>query len=185
MTATPQTFLKFLAGAAIAAAVLFLVWYFSSIVVYILVSAVLAVMGRPLVKRLAALHVRQWKVPRALAALVTLLVIWTVAAVLCSLFVPLVFNKINQLADVDFGMVINSIGEPVARAQHNLQELFALPESSFSLSEELTAMLRRLVDLDSLNDFFSSVLGMVFSSVIAVFSISFITFFFLKEDDRF
>jgi len=68
MTATPQTFLKFLAGAAIAAAVLFLVWYFSSIVVYILVSAVLAVMGRPLVKRLAALHVRQWKVPRALAA---------------------------------------------------------------------------------------------------------------------
>ena len=32
------------------------------------VSAVLAVMGRPLVKRLAALHVRQWKVPRALAA---------------------------------------------------------------------------------------------------------------------
>ncbi len=185
MTATPQTFLKFLAGAAIAAAVLFLVWYFSSIVVYILVSAVLAVMGRPLVKRLAALHVRQWKVPRALAALVTLLVIWTVAAVLCSLFVPLVFNKINQLADVDFGMVINSIGEPVARAQHNLQELFALPESSFSLSEELTAMLRRLVDLDSLNDFFSSVLGMIFSSVIAVFSISFITFFFLKEDDLF
>ena len=77
MTATPQTFLKFLAGAAIAAAVLFLVWYFSSIVVYILVSAVLAVMGRPLVKRLAALHVRQWKVPRALAALVTLPVSYT------------------------------------------------------------------------------------------------------------
>ncbi len=50
MKATPQTFLRFIAGAAIAAVVLFLVWYFSSIVVYILVSAVLAVMGNPLVK---------------------------------------------------------------------------------------------------------------------------------------
>ena len=64
MKATPQTFLRFIAGAAIAAVVLFLVWYFSSIVVYILVSAVLAVMGRPLVKRLAGLHVKGWRVPR-------------------------------------------------------------------------------------------------------------------------
>ena len=64
MKATPQTFLRFIAGAAIAAVVLFLVWYFSSIVVYILVSAVLAVMGRPLVKRLAGVHFRGWQVPR-------------------------------------------------------------------------------------------------------------------------
>ena len=54
MRATPQTFLRFIAGAAVAAAVLFLVWYFRSIVVYVLISAVLAVMGNPLVKRLAA-----------------------------------------------------------------------------------------------------------------------------------
>lgn len=58
MRTTPQTFLRFIAGAAIAAAVLFLVWYFRSIVVYVLISAVLAVMGNPLVKRLAALHVK-------------------------------------------------------------------------------------------------------------------------------
>ena len=63
MRATPQTFLRFIAGAAVAAAVLFLVWYFRSIVVYVLISAVLAVMGNPLVKRLAALHIKGWKVP--------------------------------------------------------------------------------------------------------------------------
>ena len=72
MRTTPQTFLRFIAGAAVAAAVLFLVWYFRSIVVYVLISAVLAVMGNPLVKRLAALHIKGWKVPRWLAALVTL-----------------------------------------------------------------------------------------------------------------
>ena len=58
MKTTPQTVLKFIVGAAIAAAILFLVWYFSSIVVYILVSAVLAVMGRPLVKVLCRLRLR-------------------------------------------------------------------------------------------------------------------------------
>ena len=185
MDATPRTVWKFIVGAAAAAAVLFLVWYFSSIVVYILVSAVLAVMGRPLVKRLAALRVGKRRVPRSAAALVTLAVIWAVAATLCSLLLPLVFNKINQLGDVDFASAINGVGEPIARMQRNLQELFALPESTFSLSDELAAMLRRVVDPASLNAFFSSLVGVVLSSVVAVFSISFITFFFLKEDDLF
>ena len=71
MKTTLQTFLKFIAGAAAVAAVLFLVWYFSSIVVYILISAVLAVTGSPLVRRLSALHVRGWRVPRRPAALGT------------------------------------------------------------------------------------------------------------------
>jgi len=185
MTTSPRILLRFVAGAAVAAAVLFVVWYFSSIVVYILVSAVLAVMGRPLVKRLAALHAGRWHVPRSVAALATLLVIWAVAAVLCSLFVPLVFNKINQLAEVDFGAALSSVGEPVARVQHDLQRFFALPERSFSLADELTAALPGLLNLESLNLLFSSVVGVLFSSVIAIFSISFITFFFLKEDDLF
>lgn len=185
MKTTPQTFLKFIAGTAIAAAVLFLIWYFSSIVVYILVSAVLAVMGRPLVNRLAALHVRGWRVPRWLAALVTLVVIWALFALCCSLFVPLVFNKINQFSTVDFASVVNSIGEPIARMQRDLQNLFALSESSFSLSDELTAMFRQVVDMESVNWLFSSVVGVVVSSVIALFSISFITFFFLKDDGLF
>ena len=185
MKATPQTFLRFIAGAAIAAVVLFLVWYFSSIVVYILVSAVLAVMGRPLVKRLAGVHFRGWQVPRWLAALATLAVIWVVVATLCSLFVPLVFNKINQFAHVDFAAVVGRIGEPIARMQHDLQVLFSLPESTFSLSDELTSALKQVIDINSLNTIFSSIINVVLSSVIAVFSLPFITFFFLKEEALF
>ena len=169
MKATPQTFLRFIAGAAVAAAVLFLVWYFSSIVVYILVSAVLAVMGNPLVKFLSGLHFKGWQVPRWLAALATLVVIWVVLATLCSLFVPLVFNKINQFAHVDFAAVVGSIGEPIARMQHDLQALFSLPESTFSLSDELTAALRQIIDINSLNTIFSSVINLVLSSVTSVF----------------
>ncbi len=185
MTITPRTFLKFIAGAAVAAAVLFLVWYFSAIVAYILVAAVLAVMGNPLVRWLASLRVKRWQVPRWLAALVTLLLIWTVAALLCALFVPLVFNKLYQLSMVDYASAISNIGEPIAQMQQNLHDLFALPASTFSLSEEMVAVLRKIVDVDSLNHLFSSMFGLLFSAVIAIFSISFITFFFLKDEGLF
>ena len=149
MKTTPQTFLKFIAGAAVAAAVLFLVWYFSSIVVYILISAVLAVVGNPLVKRLAALHIKGWKVPRWLAALVTLIVIWVGLATRCSLCGPRGFNKIYQL------------------------------------SEALASALKQIIDIESLNSVFSSIVNVVLSSVIAIFSITFITFFFLRDEGLF
>ena len=148
MKTTPQTVLKFIVGAAIAAAILFLVWYFSSIVVYILVSAVLAFLGRPLVKVLCRLHIRNWQVPRWLGALVTLVVIWVVIATLCSLFVPLVFNKVYQLSTVDFTSVLAAVQEPLARAQHYLPTLFAQPEGTFSLTDALYYTLRQTHHLD-------------------------------------
>ena len=118
-------------------------------------------------------------------AFAALVAIWVVIATLCSLFVPLVFNKINQLAHVDFATVVASIEEPIARAQNYLQSLFAQPSSSFSLPDALTRTLRQVVDFESLNSVFSSIVGIVISSVISVFSVSFITFFFLKDEGLF
>ena len=118
-------------------------------------------------------------------ALATLIVIWVVLATLCSLFVPLVFNKIYQLSNVDFATVVASIEEPIARAQSYLHEFFAMPESTFSLSEALASALKQVIDIESLNTVFASIVNVVLSSVIAIFSITFITFFFLRDEGLF
>ena len=47
MTITPQSILRFTVGLAVTAVILYLMWFFSAVVIYILVSAVLAIMGRP------------------------------------------------------------------------------------------------------------------------------------------
>ena len=83
MNTTPQSLFRFLIGAAVAAAVCFLVWYFSSVVIYVLISAVLAIMCRPLVCRLTRVRVRGRLIPRWLAALLTLFTIWILFASLC------------------------------------------------------------------------------------------------------
>ena len=175
---------RFAAGAAAAAVALFLVWYFSSIVVYILVAAVLAVVGAPLVGHLERLEVRGRRMPRSLAALATLAVIWVVVASLCSLFLPLVFHKVHQAATLDFALVTQGIAEPLEGMQRYMGDLLALPDS-FSLSDSIAESLHGLVSIDSLNLLLSSIVGITLSTVVAVFSISFITFFFLKDDRLF
>ena len=185
MTVTSQTLTKFIVGAAATAAVLFVVWYFSSIVAYILVSAVLAVIGCRFVGMLVRLRIGGRAVPRWLAALVTLLLFWAVFAAICSLFVPLVINKLYQLSTLDFRAVVASVEEPIVRAQNYLDTIFDIPGSEFSMPEAISSTLREVVNVDSVNTLFSSALGITFSSLIAFFSISFITFFFMKDDGLF
>ena len=153
-------------------------WYFSSIVIYILVSAVLAIMGRPLVARISRGRIGRWRVPRWCGALVTLLVIWIVFAVMCGLFVPLVTNKLYQLAHLDFSTVLTSVEEPLQRIQDYLTHFFSLPETQVSFKDTLISFLQSLINFDTINTAFSSVVSLAVSSVIAFFSISFITFFF-------
>lgn len=171
MSITPQTLLRFTVGAAITAVVLFLMWYFSSIVIYILVSAVLAIMGRPLVARISRGRIGRWRVPRWCGALVTLLVIWIVFAVMCGLFVPLVTNKLYQLAHLDFSTVLTSVEEPLQRIQDYLTHFFSLPETQVSFKDTLISFLQSLINFDTINTAFSSVVSLAVSSVIAFFSI--------------
>ncbi len=185
MNTTPQAVLRFLIGVAIAGAICFLIWYFSSIVFYLLVSAVLAVICRPLVRRLTMIRIRNYTLSRGLAATIALLTIWVVFALLCLLFVPMISSKAVQLSQIDFSSVLAAVSEPIFRIQELINHFFPHPTGDFSLKEALVAALQSVVDPSMINAAFSSLVGFVGSAVIAFFSISFITFFFLKEDDLF
>ncbi len=186
MHVTQQTFLRWVAGLAAAALVCFLLWYFRSVVVYILVSAVLAIMGRPLVKALSRVRVRRWRVPRWLAALVTLIVMWVIIVALCALVVPLVLNKIYELSSLDLHSVMANVQGPLQHIQERLSELLVIPESQqLSISEVLTTTVRDVLSLNAINTAVSSVVEAGTSMVVMFFSVSFITFFFMKEDGLF
>ena len=172
-------------GLAITAAILFLIWYFSSVVIYILVSAVLAIMGRPVVSWLLKIRISGRTMPRWAAASITLVVIMAVLLGILSLFIPLIFSKINEFAHLDFASVLASVEEPIAHAQAYMQRTFAMPETSFSLTDTLATKIKELINYDTLNNTFTSILNVALSTLISIFSISFITFFFLKEDGLF
>ena len=70
---------RYTVGVLATLAGLLLVWYFRDIVGYIIVSAVLAIIGTPLAKLMKRVRVRGRSVPDWLAALVVLLLLWGVA----------------------------------------------------------------------------------------------------------
>ena len=167
---------RYLVAGAITAVVLFLVWYFSNVVAYVLVSAVLAIIGKPLTDLLSGLHVRRTRFPRSLAALCTLLAIWVVVVGVFWLFVPIVFQKIREFS---------SLQEPLMSLESFIRRVFSISESEFSLVDAISEQIKPLLDIGVINNLLSSIVTTVGDTVIAAFSISFITFFFLKESHLF
>ena len=59
------------------ALLVYMFWFFRSIVAYVLIAGVISLIGRPVVDFLNSLHIRKLKFPKALSALLTLILIWS------------------------------------------------------------------------------------------------------------
>jgi len=160
---------------------LFLLWYFLSIVVYILISAVLALIGGPLVTLICNIRIRKWKPSRAMGAAFALLTLWVLISTFFSIFIPALASEANELAKIDVNMLINNFNEPIQK----FQDYFNKGDKQFSLTEYAAEKVVALMNVKQITEYakgFASMLGDIF---IAIFSISFITFFFLKEERMF
>ena len=176
---------RYIVAAAVTAIILFLVWYFSNIVVYILVAAVLAILGKPLTDFLSALHVgrARIRIPRWAAALLTLILIWLILVGLFWLFVPIVFQTIKQFSSLDITHVIQSFQEPLSVLERFIEKVFSLHDSDFSLMEAISRQITPLLDLNLINNLLSSIVSTVSGAVVAgVFHL--VYYLFLLEGEQ-
>lgn len=179
-----NTLAKYITIGAIVAIIGFLVWYFSSIIVYILISAVLSLMGKPIVDLISKIKIKNWHPPKAMGAAVALLVIWILFYSFFRLMIPLVINQANELSDVNITQMVNNFSQPIADIENFVREY--LPSSNnFSVKEFLSDKISHILNVNLISDVFSSTANILMNLFIAAFSISFITFFFLKEDKLF
>ena len=169
------------------AIVLFLValWYFRNIVVYILVSGVLSIMGRPLVDLFCRLRIRSWRFPRVLSALLTLILIWGVIILFFVIFIPLVTQQINYLSTIDSEKIVQLAEDPINKLENLFRSFNQDIDDDISIKEYIVNKVSGILNINVIQNFLGSLIGILGNIVIAVFSITFITFFFLKDQHLF
>lgn len=161
----------------------FLVWYFQTIVFYILIAAVLSLIGKPLVRLICSLKIRGWKPPKWVAASITLLLMMLVIGATAQSIIPVVIDKANQLKELNPQDLTQALSGPMADIEHYINSVF--PSSQFSIKEYLTSQIEPLIHSGVIQETIGSLTTMIVDLGIAVFSISFITYFFLKDDSLF
>jgi predicted PurR-regulated permease PerM len=170
------------AGVAI---ICFLAWYFSHILIYILISAVLSIIGNPLVRRLDKIRIYKWKIPRVLSAALTLLVFWAVVLLFIFVISPLITSLVSQLSAINADDIIANVGYVLNDVQAWIIKTIPGVSPDFSLERTFTAGLSKILDESTLVNLFGSVTNLLVSIGVGMFVVSFTTFFFLKEDHLF
>ena len=95
-----------------------LAWQLKTIVGYVLISLVLALIGRPIMQLLKKPSCKGKKLPNGLRAAVTLLILFMFFSGVFSMFIPLVMEEARILSSIDFDQVSEGLQEPINDCQN-------------------------------------------------------------------
>jgi len=161
----------------------FAVWYFWHIVIYIIIAGILALIGQP-IDRFYTKYLKfgKFRLSATLSAGFAFLTLFLGFFLLAIFFVPLVLEEATLLSSLDRNTIIASFQKPMENIDGilhrmnidyesaNLQSYFQEKLISFFTVTNITLLINQFIS--TLGDFF-----------IAFFAISFLTFFFLRDEN--
>ena len=167
------------------ALLIYLFWFFRSIVAYVLIAGVISLIGRPIVDLLNGIHFRKLRFPRALSALLTLVLIWGLIMLFFAIFIPLISSQIDTLSKIDARAIVKLAEGQMGKLDQLLRLLNRDLPPDMSIYDFAAQRVSEVLSISFIQDFIGSMMSILGNLVIAAFSISFIAFFFLKDEGLF
>lgn len=162
-----------------------LLWYFKSIVAYILISAVLSIIGRPVVDFLDRIQYKKFRIPRGIAALIALVILWGVFAAFFIIFVPVIISQAQEFSKINVQTILDGLQGPFDRISAWLSDMHISIEESSNIEEFIARQLASWLSFSAVSNFVGNLAAILGELFIAFFAISFLTFFFLKDKHLF
>ena len=173
---------RYIIIAATLAVLACLCWYFKSVLVYIIVAFVVSLIGQPVMRLLRKIRIRGKSAPDGLLAILTIFVILGTLILVVTQVIPVVTGIVRDAA------VLNSVtaeGNPLDRVNDWIVGLFPALGPDFNIITILMDKLREVTNVSNVTSVISSVTSFVTSLVVGLFSVVFISFFFVRDETLF
>lgn len=171
---TGERVLRIVLGIAAVGAALWIIWYFSSLVVYLAIGILVAYLLKPLVDRVQSLGIG--RIP---AILVTLVVVIGLIVVLMTNLAPFV---IRQLSDLSQQVTLGTVSHVAGAVEGWLDRFLPIPEGT--IMDSLGRVGETLFQEERITATVGSLVSLFTDLFYAVLVIPFVTFFFLKDGTK-
>ena len=162
-----------------------LCWYFSSILIYILLAVVVSLIAQPIMSLLRKIKIKGHRAPDWVLAMVTLLTLIILFFTVITLIVPIVSGIIKGISLDSIETAARHISGPLAEMNLNLREAFPRLGGDFRIEVAAFQELQKLFDPIAVSSVIGSAANMITNLGIGLFSVSFISFFFIKDEGQF
>lgn len=176
---------RYLLGSAGLLLMILFVVFFPHIVGWILISVVIAMIGGPLVSIMSKIHIGKIRFPRWLASLITISVLLFLIFLFFRFLIPLIASQVNELQKLDPTEISTGLDEPIKQIDAFIIDNQLVSEPDFSIEELVSQKLQSIISVGDIGTIISNIFSKLGNLLMAVFSIVFISFFFLKEETLF
>lgn len=176
---------KYIIGAAGIAVICAILWYFRSVLAYILIAVVVSLIAKPLMGVLQKIQIKGKKIPDWLLAAFS---ITTVLAVLISILasvIPIVSGIVKDISMVNIEGAAKGIAVPLAEFNGFLRNIFPQLGNDFRIEVTILNELQKIFNVSMFSSVLGSAASFVTNLAIGLFSVVFIGFFFIKDNGLF
>ena len=160
-------------------------WILRSVLVYVLISVVVSLIAKPVMTGLQKIRIRKKEIPHWILAAITLLTVMGVLLTLIFLIIPLISSIVKDVSVANIENAARSIAVPLSELNSYLQECFPKLGSDFRIELAIGKEVQKLVDISEFSSFIGSAASFLSSFGVGIFSVVFISFFFIKDDGLF
>ncbi len=160
-----------------------LCWYFRSVLIYIIVAFVISLIGQPVFRTLKQITVKGRSAPDWLLSAFTLVSIILILALIVTQVIPIVSGIIRDALAMNNSITFDR--DMLDRVNAWIISMFPDVGRDFDIVTFSLGKLKDLTSFSGVSNILGSVASIVASTVIGVFSIVFISFFFIKDEALF
>lgn len=155
-------------------------WYFVKLISFIVIALVLSLIGRPIMKLLKKIKIGKWTLPDGFCAMFSLLTLYGLVAVFFVLFVPVLASQLQGLSKIDVKKIAINLERPLKPLKKTAVQYHFLERGQTFWDYGQDELTKLLAGFD-ISNILSELMSFAGDLFIALFSITFITFFFLKD----
>lgn len=174
---------KYLIYLGILAILSFVCWYFSSVLVYVILAFVVSLVSRPLARLMGKIHIKGKSAPSWLLAIVSIFIVIAVMLMMIILVIPVVTKIINDAS------LLSNMNHLNWDLVNNINEwiigMFPSLGKDFDAISVLFDYLKGAVTDFNITGIIGSVGSVVINFAVGLFAVVFISFFLVKDEKLF
>lgn len=170
---------------AVVFGVAWLLLQITTILFYFIIAAIISIIGKPICDFIQRFKIGKFRVPMSFAALITIILLFGALFGLVSIFTPLVIEQTNNISHIDTEQVAAGLQQQMQSLDSAIVHFQDPTAPTQSVEQIINSNLRNWINVTSITHIFNNILGGLGNIIVALFSITFITFFFLRDDKLF
>ena len=176
---------KYIIIIAVCTAIFFIGWYFSSIIISIIIAAFIALIGQPIMNLLNKIKINGVGLNKSLAASITLVIICGAIVLFLYLLIPLLGSALSHIGAIDLEATAQKLAGPMKEWNDSLHQLFPTMDKSITLQSMAANHVKQLLNFNIFTNIFSSITTFLINFTVGLFMVLFVSFFFLQDNQAF